>query len=329
MNRAQSQSGRGQPHSKTLPRDDEAFGVRQSPAAFAIFLAILGTVVQLRCLAQPLSDETLVKIRFDQKLGTQVSLDLPFRDEHGQAVRLGNYFNAAGARRSSTAPPKPIILVLGYYECPMLCTLQLNGMIETLEDMRWSVGHQFSVINVSINPRETPALAAAKKTTYLKRYGRSGASEGWHFLTGESTAIDQLAREVGYHFAYDESAKQYAHPSGIVVLTPEGKIAHYLFGVTFSASDLYASLQDASSKKIGSPIRELILLCFHYNPITGKYGAQIMFAVRLLSAGTVLALVGMVITLVRRERAKAQSQSGASHNESHQSTNPLIHQSIS
>ncbi|HWI58283.1 MAG TPA: SCO family protein, partial [Bacillota bacterium] len=191
--------------------------------------------------AQALSDTTLAGISFEQKLNTQVSLDLPFRDEAGNPVRLGNYFGH-----------KPVILVLGYYECPMLCSLVLNGMVESLEDLKWSIGNQFEVVNISINPRESPALAAAKKRNYLKRYGRAGAEPGWHFLTGEEPAIQRLADEVGFQYAYDAASRQYAHPSGLIILTPEGKVARYFFGVTFASSEVYAALKAASGNQIGS-----------------------------------------------------------------------------
>jgi protein SCO1/2 len=256
--------------------------------------------------ADTLSDSTLAKISFEQKLNSQITLDATFRDETGAPVHLRDYFGK-----------KPVILVLGYYECPMLCTLVLNGMIEGLQDLKWSIGDQFTVVNVSINPRETSALAAAKQRNYLKRYGRAGAAKGWRFLTGEEAAIKRLADEVGFQYAYDPSSGQYAHASGLVVLTPEGKVARYLFGITFPPKELYAALEIASEHRIGSPIARLILLCFHYNPITGKYGPAIMFTVRLLGAATVLGLIWLILSLLRREKPTFVGTDHATRNTQH------------
>jgi protein SCO1/2 len=237
-----------------------------------------------------LTDSHLAEIKFDQKLNNTISLDLHFRDENNKEVRLADYFSK-----------KPVILVLGYYGCPMLCTLVLNGMAEGLQDLRWSIGKEYDVINVSIDPHETPLLAAAKKRSYLKRYGRDTAESGWHFLTGDSDAIQRLADEVGFRYAYDPVSKQYAHPSGLVVLTRDGRISRYLFGVTFSPRDLYTSLDTASSRKIGSRIQDLILLCFHYRPITGRYGNIIMITVRVLGVATLLGLPALIITMARKK----------------------------
>ncbi len=254
--------------------------------------------------ADNLTDSHLAEIKFDQKLNETISLDLHFRDENGRDVRLADYFSN-----------KPVILVLGYYGCPMLCTLVLNGMVEGLQDIRWSIGKEYDVINVSIDPHETPELAAAKKRTYLKRYGRPEAEAGWHFLTGQPEAIRRLADEVGFCYAYDDVSKQYAHPSGIVVLTPDGKTSSYLFGVTYAPSELFASLNAASSRKIGSRIQELILLCFHYRPITGRYGNIIMTTVRVLGIATLMGLAALIVRMVRREKVVALQGSYSSQSE--------------
>jgi protein SCO1/2 len=240
-----------------------------------------------------LSDSHLAEIKFDQKLNNSISLDLHFRDEDGKEVRLGDYFSK-----------KPVILVLGYYGCPMLCTLVLNGMVEGLQDIRWNMGKEYDVINVSIDPSETSLLAAAKKRSYLKRYGRDGAETGWHFLTGGSDAIQRLSDEVGFRYAYDSTSKQYAHPSGLVILTPEGKISGYQFGVTYSPRELFTSLNNASARKIGSRIQDLILLCFHYRPITGRYGNLIMTTVRVLGVATLLGLPALVIAMARKQKLR-------------------------
>ena len=243
--------------------------------------------------AQSLTESNLVSISFDQNLNAQINGDLPFRDENGRSVRLRDYLGQ-----------KPIVLVLGYYQCPMLCTLTLNGLVQTMEDMKWGVGKEFQIIDVSIDPHETSALALAKKRTYLKQYGRSGADAGWHFLTGDESAIQQLTSEVGFHYAYDSASKQYAHPSGLVILTPAGKVSHYIFGVTYDAKTLFESLQDASGDKVGSPIRRLVLLCFHYSPLTGKYGATVMLIVRVLALATVFGLVWLITATVRNEKRR-------------------------
>jgi protein SCO1/2 len=239
--------------------------------------------------ADTLTDSRLAEIKFDQKLNAAISLGLHFRDENDKDVRLADYFST-----------KPVILVLGYYSCPMLCTLVLNGMVEGLQDIRWSIGKEYDVINVSIDPHETPSLAAAKKRSYLKRYGRDSAETGWHFLTGDSDSIQRLADEVGFRYAYDPVSKQYAHPSGLVILTSEGKISGYRFGVTYSPRELFASLNNASSHTIGSRIQDLILLCFHYRPITGRYGNIIMITVRTLGVATLLGLPALIVFMARK-----------------------------
>jgi protein SCO1/2 len=249
--------------------------------------------------AQSLSDEALSRIDFDQKLQQPVAPDLKFRDETGKSVKLGDFMGK-----------RPVILVLGYYGCPMLCTLVLNGLVESLQDIRLNPGKDFEVINVSINPQETPTLAAAKKKTYLKLYRRVGAEQGWHFLTGDEPAIRQLADQVGFRYAYDARAKQYAHPSGLVILTPQGKVSRYFSGVSYSNKEMSGALIEASANKIGSPIQQFFLLCFHYNPITGKYGALIMTTVRVAGGLTVVLLGASIVRLSRREPTRQNPQAG-------------------
>lgn len=259
----------------------------------ALLLAVgSGAWCQLR--AQSLSADQLNKIAFEQKLGAQVSGGLVFRDEAGREVKLAEFFGR-----------KPVVLVLGYYECPMLCTLALNGLIECLADLKWNVGEQFEVVNVSIDPRETPKQAAAKKSVYLRRYGRPGAEAGWHFLTGGAAAIETLTEEVGFAYAYDTVAKQFAHPAGLVVLTPQGRVAKYLFGVQFTPNDLLGALKDASGNRIGSRLERLAVLCFSYSPIQGKYGVAIMLGVRVMGVATLAGLVWMLVALRRREKTSA------------------------
>jgi protein SCO1/2 len=254
-------------------------------------IVLLSAMLAFTAGAQTLTESQLSDVRFDQKLGAQISRDLAFRDESGKTISLAEYFGK-----------KPVVLVLGYYQCPMLCTLTFNGMVEGMNDMKWSIGDQFNVVHVSINPKETPELAAAKRQNYLKQYGRPSAAAGWHFLTGDEPQIRKLADEVGFHYAYDSSVQQYAHPSGLVILTPDGKVSKYFFGVKFPPPELYAALQDASKRNVGSPIQRLVLLCFHYNPIKGKYGAVIMMMIRIMGAATIVGIAWLFAAMIRRER---------------------------
>lgn len=226
-----------------------------------------------------LTDAQLLQIKFDQKLNSQVSPDLIFHDETGKQIHLGDYFGK-----------RPIVLMLGYYKCPMLCTLTLNGATESFRDLTWSVGKNFDVIFVSIDPDEKTKLAAEKKATYLRDYGRPGSENGWHFLTGDKSPIQTLADEIGFRFAYDSGLKEFVHPGGFVVLTPQGKVMHYFFGITFSPKEVDAALRNAGEKKIDSPVEELILLCCEYSPLRGKYGYLVMDIIRVSGIGMVFAL---------------------------------------
>ena len=236
---------------------------------------------------------------FDQRLNEQVPLDLKFTDETGDAVKLGDYFGN-----------KPVILVMAYYRCPMLCTLVLNGLVQGMRDMPFTPGTDFNVVTVSFDPRETPELAAAKKKNYIANYGRPGAAEGWHFLTGKPDAIEKLTRAVGFRYVYDAKQDQYIHTSGIMILTPQGKISRYFYGIEFPGRDLRLGLVEASANKIGSPTDQVLLYCFHYDPATGKYSASILNFVRAGGALTVLALAGMVWFLCRR-RPRAAASAGS------------------
>jgi protein SCO1/2 len=238
-------------------------------------------------------------VGIDQHLGQQVPLDLMFRDETGQAVRLEEYFGN-----------KPVILALVYYECPMLCTLTLTGLVGALKAVSFDVGREFSIVTVSINPTEAPQLAAAKKAKYLKSYGRAGAEAGWHFLTGDEASIRRLADAVGFRYRYVPEQKQFAHAAGITVLTPQGLISHYFFGIEYAPRDLRLSLVEASNKRIGSPVDQLLLYCFHYDPVTGTYAATALSIVRLGGAVTVLALGTYLVAMWRRERQRSAEAAG-------------------
>lgn len=228
--------------------------------------------------------------RFDQNLGAQVPLDAVFRDETNQPVAL-----------RSLLGQRPAILVLGYHECPMLCSLVLGGVVESMNDLRLTTGTGLDLIDVSINPADTPAQAAQQKRIYFKRYARHGADAGWHFLTSANPAVThQLADAVGFHYAYDPESKQYAHPSGVIILTPDGKVARYFFGINFDAGQLQTALLAAGQRTIGARVQELLLTCFHYSPINGKYGALVIAAVRVGGVLTLLAMAGGLAYLVRR-----------------------------
>lgn len=234
--------------------------------------------------------ELLKEVGIDQKLNSSIPLDLLFRDEHGKAVTLGQYFGS-----------KPVILTLVYYNCPMLCTQVLNGLDRSLEQIPMTVGKDFNVVTVSIDPTDQPPLAEAKQAVYLGMYNRPGAQAGWHFLTGEESQIKQLATAVGFRYAYDADSKQYAHASGIMILTPEGKLSRYFYGVTYPDRDMRLGLVEASEGKISSPVDEVLLFCYHYDPHTGKYGLIISRALQLGGLATVLIGGVFLIFLFRGE----------------------------
>ncbi len=235
----------------------------------------------------------LQKVGIDQRLGQSVPLDAIFQDELARPVRLGQYFGR-----------KPIILVLAYYNCPMLCTQVLNGLLSALRVLSFDVGREFEVLTVSFDPRDRPPDAVAKKKAYVDGYGRRTAAAGWHFLTGGSGSIERLARAVGFRYAYDQDLGQFAHASGIFVLTPEGKLSRYFYGIEYAPRDLRLGLIEASSNRIGSPVDQILLYCYHYDPKTGKYGAVVMNMVRLGGVGAVLALTAFLWTMWRRDRRR-------------------------
>ncbi len=235
--------------------------------------------------------EVLKQVNIEQRLNEQIPLDLTFRDEAGQEVRLGEYFKSG----------RPVVVSLVYYECPMLCNQILNGLVGTLEAVSFTPGKEFEVITVSFDPRETPELAAKKKETYLKRYRREGAEDGWHFLTGDKASIDRLAQSVGFGYVWDERSQQFAHASAIMVATPEGRLSHYFYGIEYSPKELRLSLVEASAGRIGSPVDKLILYCYHYDPTTGKYGPAIMNILRAAGVLTVFGVLALILTLRRRQ----------------------------
>jgi protein SCO1/2 len=276
--------------------------VKVSRAIAAIGLTGMLAAAAAPARAQPASPEPgpaatakpglLKQIGIDQRLHQQVPLDLVFKDETGRDVRLGEYFGK-----------RPVILVLGYYECPMLCTQVLNGAVSALGVLTFDAGREFDVVAVSINPKETPALAAQKKQSYMDRYNRPHTAAGWHFLTGTEDSIRNLAAAVGFRYAFDEEIQQYAHAAVIEVLTPRGVISKYFYGIEFSARDIKFGLMEASEERIGTAIDTVLLLCYHYDPTTGKYGATAIGAVRIGAVATVLAFLSFLYISLKRDRA--------------------------
>jgi protein SCO1/2 len=242
----------------------------------------------------------LSKIGIDQRLNHHVPLDLPFVDENGKEVRLGDFFGK-----------RPVLLALVYYECPMLCTQVLNGVTGALKVLNFDVGREFDVVAVSINPKEGPGLAAQKKKAYIERYGRPQTAAGWHFLTGREENIRTLAEAVGFRYVYDEEIQQYAHGAGVELLTPKGVIARYFYGIEYAPRDIRLGIVEASEERVGSPIDNVLLLCYHYDPSTGKYGASVMKLVRIGAVLTVAAFGTFLFVSVRRERRASGAERAA------------------
>jgi protein SCO1/2 len=234
----------------------------------------------------------LQNVGIEQRLDAQVPHDLAFRDEAGKSVRLGDYFGR-----------KPLILNLVYYNCTMLCGEALAGLASAMRLVKFDVGNEFDVVTVSFDPRETPEMAAAKKIDYVKRYGRANAAAGWHFLTGPAESINALTKALGFQYQYDAKTNQYAHATAIMVLTPQGRISRYFYGVDFPPKDLRMGLVEASQGKIGNTVDAVLLYCYHYNPETGKYGAMVANILRLAAGATILFLGGFLFILWRMDRS--------------------------
>jgi protein SCO1/2 len=247
--------------------------------ALAVLLLAAGASGQMIDPDQSLGQrpELLKDVGIDQRLNDEIPLDLSFRDEHGRTVELAQYFGS-----------KPVILTLVYYNCPMLCTQVLNGLDRSLKLIPMDLGKDFNVVTVSIDPTERPVLAEAKQAMYTGMYGRPGAAEGWHFLTGDQPQIQRLAQAVGFRYAYDSESKQFAHASVIMVLTPEGRLSRYFYGVQYPERDLRLGLEEASQGKISSAVDQILLFCYHYDPHTGRYGLLISRVIQLAGAATVL-----------------------------------------
>jgi protein SCO1/2 len=239
----------------------------------------------------------LSRVTFEQHAGAQISSDLVFHDQNDRPFRFGDHFGT-----------QPTILVLGYYRCPMLCSLINDGLIHALQELSLNLGRDFQIIDVSIDPAETAKVAAQKKSEYLRQYGRHGEADSWYFLVGNERSIAQLTDQAGFRYVYDSQTRQYAHPSGVIVLTPKGKISRYVFGVRLDAGELRDALVAAKEEKSSSIISQVFLLCYHYNPITGRYGGLIMTILRVASLGFLAAIAWWVFSMARRSAGERHAQ---------------------
>lgn len=240
--------------------------------------------------------DVLQKVGIEQKLGDQLPLDTVFKDENGQAVKLGDYFNKG----------RPVIIAFVYYECPMLCNEVLNGLTGSLKGISFDAGKEFDVIAISFDARENdkPDLAKNKKLSYMERYGRPGTEKGWHFLTGSQESIDKATKAAGFNYQWDEKSNQFAHAGGIMVATTEGKLSRYFYGIDYGPKDVKFSLMESADNKVGNTAEKLFLYCYHYDPATGKYGLAILRVMRLGAIATVLILGISLVVFWRRDKSK-------------------------
>ncbi len=241
--------------------------------------------------------KVLNEVGIQQKLNEYIPLDTEFKDENGNIVKLGEYFGK-----------RPVILALVYYECPMLCNEVLNGLTGSIKGISFDVGKEFDVVAISFDSRENekPELAKNKKEGYVKRYGREKTAEGWHFLTGSQDSIDKITKAVGFGYEWDEATNQFAHGGGIMILTPEGQLSKYLYGIDYSPKDVKFSIMEASENKVGSPVDQLMLYCYHYDPARGKYGLQIFNVLRISGVLTLLGMGTMLFVFWRRNKRKEE-----------------------
>jgi protein SCO1 len=276
--------------------------------AIPCLLLSCGVIMQAQIYQPPAptqlsSSPLLRKVGITQQMGAQVPLDLEFNDESGQLVTLRQYSG------------KPVILALVYYQCPSLCNMVLNGLVRSVKSLTLSAGQDYDVVAMSFDPRETPGMARAKKQTYMQEYNRPGTEKGWHFLTGDEAASKALAAAVGFRFVYETMTNQYAHGSGIILLTPEGRTSRYFFGIDYPARDVKLGLIEASNNRIGSAIDQVELYCFHYDPANGKYGLVIMNVLRLGGLLTLGVLLGFMILMFRRDFRAAHPAAGVDEGE--------------
>jgi protein SCO1/2 len=253
-------------------------------------------LLALGMLAPQDSRRVVRDVGIDQKLGASVALELPFVDERGREVRLGDFFGK-----------KPVLLALVYYRCPMLCSQVLEGIVHALRGVSLVPGEDFEIVVVSIDPEETPEAAARKMASCVAEYGRASGASGWHFLVGRDTSIRRLADDAGFRYVHDPASNEFAHASGFFVLTPKGVLSRYFYGLEHSASDLRLSFVESSEERIGSLVDQVLLLCFHYDPATGRYGFAIVNAIRLAGLLTIGAIGLFLVRMLRRERGGARA----------------------
>jgi protein SCO1 len=241
----------------------------------------------------------LREIGFDQNIGARLPLDTPVRDEGGHVVPLARYFGT-----------RPVVLVFAYYNCPMLCTQVFNGLASAVGVLSLEPGRDFDVVAISFDPNDTPATAAGKKAAYLERYHRAGANEAAHFLTADPPAIDRLTKAAGFRYVWDARTNQFAHPTGVIVVTPDGRLARYLFGIDYGPRDLRLALVEASAGRVGTAADSLLLYCYHYDPMTGRYGLLVMRTLRLAGIATVLALGAFIAVMLQLDRRRTPGTPG-------------------
>ena len=271
------------------------------PLLAALVLALAAAVCSAQAMDPPPSglvnaNETpalLKGIGIDQRLDAPLPLDVPLSDETGRAVHLGDYFGK-----------RPVVFALVYYNCPMLCTQVLNGLVGALNTISLEAGRDFDVVAVSFDARDKPSDAAAKKDAYLTRYKHPNAAQGWHFLVGDAAAIARITKAAGFRFKWDEARGQFAHASAVMVATPDGRLARYFYGIEYAPRDLRLGLVEASAGRIGTPVDQILLYCFHYDPTTGKYGAIVIRMIRLAGAATLVALGLAMWRMSRRRRPR-------------------------
>jgi protein SCO1/2 len=237
----------------------------------------------------------LREIGFDQHIGAFVPLETPFRDESGKTVRLGDYFGT-----------RPVVMVFAYYNCPMLCTQVISGLTSALRTMSLEPGKDFEIVTVSFDPHDTPQTASEKKAIFIERYKREGAASAWHFLSGDPASIDRLTKAAGFRYVWDAETKQFAHPTGVIVLTPDGRLAKYMFGIEYGPRDLRFAIVEASNGRVGNAVDALLLYCYHYDPMTGRYGLVVLRMMRIAGAATVLALAAFIAIMLRREKRSSK-----------------------
>lgn len=273
-----------------------------SGSASRVALRAIAVAMLLVAGAAPVSAESSAdapklpgRVAIAQKLNSQLPLDTMLRDEEGRVVRLGDYFKSG----------RPVILTFMYFRCPMLCSMVMDGATNAMTELKFDIGKDFDVVTISIDPRDKPEAAAEMKDKYVKRYGRLSAANGWHFLTGHDSAIKKVTDTVGFQYAYDAETDQFAHGAVLLVVTPQGRVSRYFYGFEYKPRDLRLALHEASQSKIGGAAEELLLLCFHYDPATGKYSRDAMAFVRAGGVATMLGLASFVLILLRRERRDA------------------------